>query len=437
MNSVVSGKHTLVLKLKAWHYANPARQTQYNAGFAKFVDKKLVQVQRQNGRDVKWKVEPDQTQLAVAYQQHANKSFMPLEMTFSLVSSKTQKTNFALFDELFGNISRILKDKKLRVVLDAEKTTLICWSLYDRNKPNQPKLSRWVLPVPEKPIFFPAEHIEQVLYNLVSIKLRQIDSSHTPCAPSSVLSCIEAQLFRQKEAFVLLSSHLADLESCTAAASIPALIENNIATLESIDSALSTLVSLLDNHIGRHPSPKAKFRFVRRLISFIRGPMATIAIDDANVEAAKRKARTELQTFQRISPILAAHIRLRDSSRRAELQRVCDAARNGPEKTEMPEKLALSPACLRDRDTAIAQLKRVRKHYEDTHAKVVAEVEALNKLVGAELAKKGKEVWNIRGKLGRFGRRKTPKIGKLCVVEEKEPRSSEESVWGENEKLGW
>lgn len=119
---------------------------------------------------------------------------------------------------------------------------------------------------------------------------------------------------------------------------------------------------------------------------------------------------------------------------------MCNAAKNGPEKTEMPEKLSLTPASLRDPAIAIAQLKRVRKHYEDTHAKVVAEVEALNKLVGAEVVKKGKSVWNIRGKLGRFWKKQSFKHNKGCTVEEKEPRCSTdscESAWTKEEKLGW
>lgn len=86
MDSAAS-KKPLTLKLKAWNYANPTKQAQYNAVFAQFIGKKLVRMQKQKGKGkaVKWKVEPDQTQLAVAYQKDANKSFMPLEVSFPVV----------------------------------------------------------------------------------------------------------------------------------------------------------------------------------------------------------------------------------------------------------------------------------------------------------------------------------------------------------------
>lgn len=82
---------------------------------------------------------------------------------------------------------------------------------------------------------------------------------------------------------------MGDLESCKDDSNINSLIENNIATIESVDAALSTLISLLDNHVGRRPTPKSRIALIRKLIAFIRGPMATIAIDDASIEDAKRK----------------------------------------------------------------------------------------------------------------------------------------------------
>jgi len=72
----------------------------------------------------------------------------------------------------------------------------------------------------------------------------------------------------------------------------------------------------------------------------------------------------------------------------------------------MPGKLAIVPANLYNLPNQAAQLKRVRGHYEDTYCKLLSEVEALNKVVGGEYARRGDKLFNIRGKWGRFGRKK-------------------------------
>ena len=117
-------------------------------------------------------------------------------------------------------------------------------------------------------------------------------------------------------------------------------------------------------------------------------------------------ARNELSSLQRTSPILAAHIRLRDSSNKDELQRVCNSAETGPGRSEMTMKLAIVPGNLYNPERQVSNFKRVRGRYDEAYDKVIANVEALNKAVGGEYAKKGDELFNVRGKLGRFGRRK-------------------------------
>ncbi|KAK0617288.1 hypothetical protein B0T14DRAFT_264219 [Immersiella caudata] len=341
----------------------------------------------------------------------------------SFSSSRTRKTlstrravkakdDVNAFDALFTAVSDILKNKRLKGALKSEEATMVCWSLHKRGYPFAAKLSRWVLPVPEKPIFFPAERIEQVLYNLVSVQQKRKDPAHTCCGGGAVLGCIENQLYSQKLAYEKLSNNLSDLTSLerdpTMAHSLRmrAVIAQNIAALEAVDMSLTTLVSFFEENIGRAAPVGGKWKFVQKIKRFIKGPYGAVAIKDKEVEELKRKARNELSSLQRTSPILAAHIRLRDSSKKDELQRVCDRAEVGPEKSEMALKLAIVPGNLYNAQSQAAQLKRVRGHYDDTYNKLIANVEALNKAVGGEYAKKGDKLFNIRGKLGRFGRKK-------------------------------
>lgn len=63
-------------------------------------------------------------------------------------------------------------------------------------------------------------------------------------------------------------------------------------------------------------------------------------------------------------------------------------------------------------------MTRVRKHYESTYNQVLAEIEAINKAVGSAYAKKGDKLFNIRGKLGRFGKKKKNPKGRCHLEEE-------------------
>jgi hypothetical protein len=85
----------------------------------------------------------------------------------------------------------------------------------------------------------------------------------------------------------------------------------------------------------------------------------------------------------------------------------------------MAFKLAIVPGNLYNAQSQAAHLKRVRAHYDETYNKLIAEVEALNKVVGGEYAKKGDKLFNIRGKLGRFGRKKQSAKSR-CSVEARE-----------------
>jgi hypothetical protein len=406
----------LVLGFTVWYYADPSKQDEHAKALARFLSSRLSTTLTRT-----WTVSPAKKTLPVAYNAGKNTAFTPLELIFS--SSRTRsylsarrvvkaKDEADAFDALFAAVSEILKHKKLKGAIKSEKAAVVCWSLYKRGDPYAAKLSRWVLPVPEKPIFFPAERIEQVLYNLVSIQQKRKDFDHAYCGGGAVLECVESQLYKQKVAYDNLSTYLTELGSLERdpvlahTARMRSVIEQNIAALEAIDMSLTTVVSFFEEHVGRAAPVKGKWKMVQKIKRFIEGPYAAVAIKDKQVEELKKKARNELSSLQRTSPILAAHIRLRDNNSKDELQRVCNAAAKGPEQTEMAFKLAIAPGNLYNLQSQAAHLKRVRAAYDETYNKLIAEVEALNKVVGSEYAKKGDKLFNIRGKLGRFGRKK-------------------------------
>lgn len=147
--------------------------------------------------------------------------------------------------------------------------------------------------------------------------------------------------------------------------------------------------------------------------------------------------------------MLAAHIRLHDGERKAEFERVCNSAQSGPEKNEMPKKLGIMSSKLRNSSDQVAQLKRVREHYDESYQKVLAETDALNKAIGREYARKGDKLFNLRGKWGRFGKKnmtprgqcKVDEITDSDMVDEKKGwRSSTDSMqqsWHEKAEPQW
>jgi hypothetical protein len=70
----------------------------------------------------------------------------------------------------------------------------------------------------------------------------------------------------------------------------------------------------------------------------------------------------------------------------------------------MADKLAVSPHQLENKRKRAEQMRHVREAYEDGYNSVVVEVEAVNKLIGAEYCRRGEEVLKVRGRLGRLGR---------------------------------
>jgi hypothetical protein len=75
---------------------------------------------------------------------------------------------------------------------------------------------------------------------------------------------------------------------------------------------------------------------------------------------------------------------------------VCDTAADGPEKREMPEKMAISPSLIGDDAAQAAALKRVRRYYDESYTKVIGEIEALNKVLGAEYVRQGPRLFRDR-----------------------------------------
>ncbi|KAK0641013.1 hypothetical protein B0T16DRAFT_206021 [Cercophora newfieldiana] len=429
----------LYLKFTTWYYADPAKQDAHGKALAKFFSSRLPRSLRWT-----WTVKPDKTMLPVAYNQERNKAFTPLELLFSASrnprflkrSLPADKEDPEAFDALFTAVSEVMKSKKLKAIVESEKVTMVCWSLHKRDQPCALKMSRWVLPVPEKPLSFPAERIEQVLYNLVSIRMRRGSVAHACCGGGAVLKCIESQLYAQKQAYeraMRCLDRILILERNTVrihTGMINSIVELNVGHLEDLDTELTTLVALFEEHVGRAAPLKGKWKLVQKIKSFVKGPFTSMAIDDKGLEDLKKKVRRELSTLQRTAPILTAHIRLRNNDNKRELLRACSEAKAGPEKSEMVWKLAIAPGNLYNYQHQANQLKRVRAYYEETYNKVMAEIEALNKAVAGAYAKKGDKLFNIRGKWGRFGKKQKNPTGRCHVEEPDAEPASEKSMAG-------
>jgi len=130
---------------------------------------------------------------------------------------------------------------------------------------------------------------------LVSIQLKRQDTVHAHCGGGAVLDCIENQLYKQKQAHETLSNVMNDLtrleldENVIHSAIIKVVIDRNIAALEDVDMSLTTLVALFDKYIGRAPPTKGKWKIIRKIKRFIKGPLAAVAINDKAVEDLKKK----------------------------------------------------------------------------------------------------------------------------------------------------
>ncbi|KAK1832427.1 hypothetical protein QBC39DRAFT_348685 [Podospora conica] len=314
------------------------------------------------------------------------------------------------FESLFRCTTAALKSKGFMNTCGKDKLVLISWALSESREPCRSQLSRWVLPTPSHPIHASMQALELVLHNNLTIKSKQLDSAHSACGIGASLGCIESWLWQQKVGYSAVNDALDALKSAEGkkaqapTTNTKALIDNATKTLEALDKSLNSLVLLLDTRVGRYPAAEGKWKLFKALRALLRGPLMAVAIDDADLEAHKKQARRSLATLQRIAPILALHIRLYDKQTRTQLREAYDKAGPDPEKREMSGKLAISPTQLESNRNRAAHMKRVREAYEQSYNNVVAEVEAVNKLVGAEYCRRGEEVLKVRGKLGRLGR---------------------------------
>jgi len=413
------------LKFTAWTYADPSKQDEHCKTLAKFLSSTLPRRLAWT-----WTIRPNKTTLPVAYNREKNTAFTPLELSVSASrthSFRTMKRTLQIkedsdaFDVLFRAVFGIMKAKEFEAAANSE-VTMVCWFLQKRDEPYAPRMARFVLRVPEKPLSFPAERIEQVLYNLAAVKKDKI-LGHRDCSGGAVLECIESQLYEQRKANERLISSLDALaflerQPEPARLAMNSTISQTIEALQSVHANLDALAALYSQHVGRAApvKGKGKWKIVQTIKNFVRGPLGSVAINNKELEDLKKKVHNELGTLRCTTPILAAHVRLRDGDRRDELQRVCNEAATGPEKTGMTWNLNIMPGNLYDARGQATDMARIRQRYVETYNRVLAEVEAVNKVVGGEYARKGDKLFNIRGRLGRFGKKKLPR--ERCHVEE-------------------
>ncbi|KAK0743263.1 hypothetical protein B0T18DRAFT_448022 [Schizothecium vesticola] len=308
------------------------------------------------------------------------------------------------FNSLFRCTSAALKSKAFMNTCGKDKLVVISWALSESHQPFGSQLSRWVFPAPSYPIHASMQALELVLHNNLGIKSGQLDSAHSACGIGASLGCIESWLWQQKVGHSAVNDTLDALETVESEkaqeppTNTKELIENATKALEVLDKSLNSLVYLIDTRIGRYPAVEGKLKLFAALRALIRGPLMAVAIDDADLEAHKKQARRSLATLQRVVPVLAFHIRLHDQETRVHLREAYDKAGPGPEKREMTDKLAVSPKQLENKRKRAEQMRRVRKAYEHSYNGVVAEVEAVNKLVGAEYCRRGEEVLKVWGR---------------------------------------
>lgn len=184
-------------------------------------------------------------------------------------------------------------------------------------------------------------------------------------------------------------------------------VSEYIEALEEIDQTLSSLVQLYEDNVGQRNSKskrKSKSKGERSWLAALgllflplfgknSRSYGVIKIDNENLEELKANARRELEDLQRVAPIIAAHARLRQLEAAKELKEVCDTAKAGPERSELPSKLSIQPANLLNKQAQVASLARVLKYYDASHEKVIEQVEALDKFVGKKFAEDGPSIF--------------------------------------------
>ncbi|KAK3350059.1 hypothetical protein B0T25DRAFT_257979 [Lasiosphaeria hispida] len=400
------------LNLRACAYIPQANLAKCRGRFRKEISKSL-------SRRVKQEVQVEEVaspslQDVVAGKEglHDGMVFCPLEVTFELpqkqptlpLSRQLPIDDGDRFDIVFKELCSTIKGRKMQSIGGSKGSTLVCWSLWDPQDPSPSKMARWVLPAPDMSLEveqLPAQRMETVLYKLVNIATKRQDNAHRACGGKAVFDCVECQLYEQSQAHFRLME-LLDKRSGEKETTHD-FIQTQIQALQAVDKALAALVDLFDEHVGRSLPARDRNRFIRLVKNLFRSRLAAVAIDSEEVERLKKNARRELASLQRIAPILAAHIRLRDPSAVAELKRACDAAAEGPEKREMPEKLALAPAKIGNAAAHAAAFQKVRRCFDEAHARVLAELEVLNKVVGREYARRGDALFRRGRKAAKMG----------------------------------
>ncbi len=125
---------------------------------------------------------------------------------------------------------------------------------------------------------------------LACISVAKKDVTHVQCGRKATLGCIEYQLWKQKQSYNALDkaiSELAELEKKTRVSpeSMRLAIEKNVAAIEELDRCLTTLVALFLENVGRVGPSSC---ILKKLWSLIKGPFATPAINDDEIERLKK-----------------------------------------------------------------------------------------------------------------------------------------------------
>ncbi|KAK1759606.1 hypothetical protein QBC47DRAFT_111796 [Echria macrotheca] len=233
---------------------------------------------------------------------------------------------------------------------------------------------------------------------------------HDACPQHAILSCIRHFRTLQKEAFSSLCTSLRELRDLDAKPkwqydleTTRRAIANAMASLNTLGGSLNAVVDLFEKHVGRAGPVESRWLLIRRLKRFLKGRFAVVAIDSPLVEELKGKMRVELDRLNRISPILASHIRIRDPNNRDELQKACDTAKSPLEQICMIDKLHLQDVNSPTRRDE--KLYVVRKLYFGVYFSIVEHIKKLEALINNEYSKRGDDILNVRGRLGRFGPR--------------------------------
>lgn len=139
-----------------------------------------------------------------------------------------------------------------------------------------------------------------------------------------------------------------------------------------------------------------------------------------------------LSLLQRKAPGLTFHVRLHEPGARAHLRKVYEEASPEAEKRQMAWQFTTSPLELENKHKRAEAMAWRRTSFDNGYNSLVAEVEAINKLIGAEYCRRGQEVLKVRGLLGR--RVKNP--ARPCKIDGgKSDDSSEWSLdWDEKGK---